>query len=244
MTWKIQATTGEFAGQSITIDQDMLVGRHQDANIVLQSAEISRRHAAFLLKEQQLFLQDLNSSNGTFVNGERITVETALKQGDVLAFASLQFALALEPAEQQPASVPELNAVVQPSEAVATSATLEATQAQAAAVQAAQSAASTDDQAKPAAAQMNEQGMPSVAERAQDVEVSTEGMPKRVDIPKPAPIPEGVDVHAKPEPTPVAIPEPVSDVKKAEEDKKNTSVGLMTIIALVILAILAWLFLK
>lgn len=239
MTWKIQATTGEFAGQSITIDQNMLVGRHQDANIVLQSAEISRRHAAFLLKEQQLFLQDLNSSNGTFVNGERITVETALKQGDVLAFASLQFALALEPAEQQPASVPEPKAVVQPSEAVATSATLEATQAQAA-----QSAASTDDQAKPAAAQMNEQGMPSVAERAQDVEVSTEGMPKRVDIPKPAPIPEGVDVHAKPEPTPVAIPEPVSDVKKAEEDKKNTSVGLMTIIALVILAILAWLFLK
>lgn len=238
MTWKIQATTGEFAGQFITIDQDMLVGRHQDANIVLQSAEISRRHAAFLLKEQGLFVQDLNSSNGTFVNGERIVAETALKQGDQLAFASLQFAVLQEAEEKQPAQAQQ--AVGQPAEAVATSVANETEQAPAAQT----TAQSADAQTKPAAEQMNEQGMPSVAERAQDVEVSQNGMPKRVDVPKPAPIPEGVDVHAKAEPTPVAIPEPVSDVKKAEEDKKNTTVGLMTIIALVILAVLAWLLLK
>ena len=238
MTWKIQATTGEFAGQSITIDQDMLVGRHQDANIVLQSAEISRRHAAFLLKEQGLFVQDLNSSNGTFVNGERIVAETALQQGDDLAFASLQFAVLHEVEEKQPAQAQQ--AVGQPAEAVATSAANEVEQ-----VQATQSTTqSADTQTKTAAVQMNEQGMPSMAERAQDVEVSQNGMPKHVNVPKPAPIPEGVDVHATAEPTPVAIPEPVSDVKKAEEDKKNTTVGLMTIIALVILAVLAWLLLK
>lgn len=221
MTWKIQATTGEFAGKSIEINQDMLVGRHQDANILLQSAEISRRHAAFLLKETALYLQDLNSSNGTFVNGERITTETALKSGDVLAFASLQF----EVARDVEAAVP-VEEIVQPSEAVATS------------------VAHEESEAKTAAAQMNDQGMPSVQERAQDVAVSHEGMPTRVAVPKPAPIPEGVDVHAKAEPTVVAIPEPVSEVKQAEEEKKNTSVGLITIIALVILAVLAWFFLK
>lgn len=222
MTWKIQATTGEFAGKSIKIDQDMLVGRHQDANILLQSAEISRRHAAFLLKETALYVQDLNSSNGTFVNGERISVETALKSGDVLAFASLQF----EVAEELEPVVNTVVEVEQPAEAVATSATHEA------------------GEVKSAAAQMNDQGMPSMKERAQDVAVSQEGMPTRVAVPKPAPIPEGVDVNAKAEPVVVAIPEPVSEVKQAEEEKKNTSVGLITIVALLILAVLAWFFLK
>lgn len=72
MTWKLQAITGEFTGQEINVDRDMLVGRHQDADLLLQAAEISRRHAALLLKDQALWVQDLNSSNGTFVNDMRI----------------------------------------------------------------------------------------------------------------------------------------------------------------------------
>ncbi len=72
MTWKLQAITGELEGQEVTIDRDMLVGRHQDADLLLQAAEISRRHAAFLLKEDALWVQDLKSSNGTFVNDIRI----------------------------------------------------------------------------------------------------------------------------------------------------------------------------
>lgn len=93
MTWKIQAISGEFTGQEISIDRDMLVGRHQSADLVLQSAEISRKHAAFLLKEQALYVQDLNSSNGTFVNDLRIADETLLKEGDIVQFASLKFSV-------------------------------------------------------------------------------------------------------------------------------------------------------
>lgn len=48
MTWKLQAITGEFTGQEISVERDMLVGRHQDADLLLQSADISRRHAALL----------------------------------------------------------------------------------------------------------------------------------------------------------------------------------------------------
>ncbi len=47
MTWKIQAISGDLTGQEISIDRDMLVGRHQQADIVLQQSEISRKHAAF-----------------------------------------------------------------------------------------------------------------------------------------------------------------------------------------------------
>ncbi len=58
-----------------------------------------------------------------------------------------------------------------------------------------------------------------------------------------APIPEGVDIHAQPEQTPVAIEEPVFGVTGRERAaKKNASIILVTIIILMILAVLAWIY--
>ncbi|EXH75592.1 MULTISPECIES: FHA domain-containing protein [Acinetobacter] len=209
MTWKLQAITGEFTGQEISIDREMLVGRHQDADLLLQAAEISRRHAALLLKDQLLWVQDLNSSNGTFVNDIRIEQEKQLHDGDIVQFASFKFSV-LAPAQENN-DLPEIEA-----EPV---------------------------QAAPAQ-DLSDQGMPSLAERAAEVEVRHDGMPQNISIPKPAPIPEGVNIHAQPEQTPVAIEEPVSRVAEEKEQQKNASIGLITIIILVILAVLAWLFFK
>jgi len=209
MTWKLQAITGEFTGQEISIDRDMLVGRHQDADLLLQAAEISRRHAALLLKDQLLWVQDLNSSNGTFINDIRIEQEKQLHDGDIVQFASFKFSV-LAPAQENN-DLPEIEA-----EPV---------------------------QAAPAQ-DLSDQGMPSLAERATEVEVRHDGMPQNISIPKPAPIPEGVNIHAQPEQTPVAIEEPVSRVAEEKEQQKNASIGLITIIILVILAVLAWLFFK
>ncbi|HIE0670728.1 TPA: FHA domain-containing protein [Acinetobacter nosocomialis] len=209
MTWKLQAITGEFTGQEISIDRDMLVGRHQEADLLLQAAEISRRHAALLLKDQLLWVQDLNSSNGTFINDIRIEQEKQLHDGDIVQFASFKFSV-LAPAQENN-DLPEIEA-----EPV---------------------------QAAPAQ-DLSDQGMPSLAERAAQVEVRHDGMPQNISIPKPAPIPEGVNIHAQPEQTPVAIEEPVSRVAEEKEQQKNASIGLITIIILVILAVLAWLFFK
>lgn len=209
MTWKLQAVTGEITGQEISIDRDMLVGRHQDADVLLQAAEISRRHAALLLKDQLLWVQDLNSSNGTFINDIRIEQEKQLHDGDIVQFASFKFSV-LAPV-QEIEDLPEIEA-----EPVNT-------------------APSQD---------LSDQGMPSLTERAAEIEVSRDGMPQNISIPKPAPIPEGVDVNAQPQQTPVAFDEPVSRVAEEKEQQKNASVGLITIIILVILALLAWLFFK
>lgn len=205
MTWKIQAVTGDLAGQEISIERDMLVGRHQSADIVLQQAEISRKHAAFLLKEQALWVQDLNSSNGTFVNDARLeNAEALLKGGDTVQFAGLKFAV-LQPAE----------------------------------------AASAAAQPEEAAQKMNDQGMPELAERDAGVQLSRDGMPQHVAVPKPAPIPEGADLSAvQPEPAPAAAEQPAARAEQETEQRKNASVGLMTVAAIIILAILAWLFLK
>lgn len=233
MTWIIQAITGDLTGQKITIDRDMLVGRHQLADIVLQSAEISRKHATFLFKEQALWVQDLGSSNGTFVNDKRIeTAEVLLKEGDVVQFASLKFSV-LEPAKvlEEQVEVAETSSVepiVQPSEAVAVSETAQA-----------------EAPIKTVAEQMNDQGMPELTQRHEGVQLSRDGMPQNVVIPKPAPIPEGTDLSSvKPEPAPMPVEQPVARVEQEKEQQKNASVGLMSVIVIIILAILAWLFFK
>lgn len=208
MTWKLQAITGEITGQEINVDRDMLVGRHQDADVLLQAAEISRRHAALLLKDQALWVQDLNSSNGTFVNDIRIEQEKQLHDGDIVQFASFKFSV-LAPA-QKITELPEIEA--EPVNTI-----------------------SSPD--------LSDQGMPSLAERAAEVEVRRDGMPQNISIPKPAPIPEDVDINAQQQ-TPIAFDEPVSRVAEEREQQKNASVGLITIIILVILAVLAWLFFK
>ncbi|USA46302.1 FHA domain-containing protein [Acinetobacter sp. C26M] len=205
MTWKLQAITGEFTGQELNIERDMLVGRHQDADILLQSADISRRHAALLLKDQQLWVQDLNSSNGTFINDARVEQETELHDGDIVQFASFVFSV-LAPATAE-IELPEI-------------------------------------EIEPVTPASHDQGMPSIAERAAETPISRDGMPQQVGIPKPAPISEGVSVQAVPEPQPVAIDEPVSRVAQEKEQQKNASVGLISIIVLIILAVIAWLFFK
>ncbi|MEN5173493.1 FHA domain-containing protein [Acinetobacter higginsii] len=205
MTWKLQAITGEFTGQELNVERDMLVGRHQDADILLQSADISRRHAALVLKDKQLWVQDLNSSNGTFINDVRVEQETELHDGDIVQFASFVFSV-LAPATAE-IELPEI-------------------------------------EIEPVMAASHDQGMPSIAERAVETPISRDGMPQQVGIPKPAPIPEGVSVQAVPEPQPVAIDEPVSRVAQEKEQQKNASVGLISIIVLIILAVIAWLFFK
>jgi len=240
MTWKLQAITGELEGQEVTIDRDMLVGRHQDADLLLQAAEISRRHAAFLLKEDTLWVQDLKSSNGTFVNDIRIDQDKLLMDGDIVQFASVKFnvlapvkpvVLQTEQAEPevevQPVVAPVETPVQQPAEAVATAEIKPVAPVE-----------------RTVADQMNEQGMPELSERDSSVQINREGMPSGVAIHKPAPIPEGVDIHAATQPK-------VEQVKVAElvteehvETQKNAKLGLATLVILIILAIIAWLLFK
>ena len=256
MTWKLHAITDELMGQDINIVQDMLVGRHQDADLVLQAAEISRRHAALLLKENQLWVQDLNSSNGTYVNEVRIQHETVLNDRDIVQFASLQFAVIQSVAVDVPVEdivtspvepvIAKSAMIEQPAEAVATSEYLAESMAaaEAQATEAAPTEAAPTEATPTAADLMNNAGMPSLNERVAETVVTAEGMPEQVAIPKPAPIPAGVDLQAKNQPTAEVVPTPESALDQQQENKKNTSVGLITIVTLIILAIIAWLFFK
>lgn len=96
-------------GKEISIERDMLVGRDQDAEILLQLKDISRKHAALLFRDDHVWVKDLKSTNGTFVNEwERVEQEQEIElhDGDMLQFANFIFMI-LAP-ERYKADLPEI----------------------------------------------------------------------------------------------------------------------------------------
>src|SRR5262245_40635036 len=77
---------GQNPGKEIEINKPhMTIGRENgSAEIVIQDAEISRRHAAITVKNEHFYLEDLGSTNGTQVNGQDIS-EVQLGHGDTIA---------------------------------------------------------------------------------------------------------------------------------------------------------------
>lgn len=79
--------------QIITIDKPTFkIGRALENDLVIQEASLSRYHAEIRLEDQQYQLVDLDSSGGSYLNGQRVT-QTQLGSGDsiVLAGTALVF---------------------------------------------------------------------------------------------------------------------------------------------------------
>lgn len=71
--------------------QPFTIGRDWDNALQLADATISRRHAELLLVENDLFVRDIHSRNGTFLNGRRIVSFEMLHAGDLLQFGTAVF---------------------------------------------------------------------------------------------------------------------------------------------------------
>ena len=67
------------------------VGRLAEATLCLDNRGVSKHHAEFLVEKGELWLRDLNSTNGTYANGEKITTVTRINAGDLVQFATLVF---------------------------------------------------------------------------------------------------------------------------------------------------------
>lgn len=79
-----------FTGLSHELKGDKTtIGRLEDNTFAIPEASVSSHHCEVLQRENDLVLHDLNSTNGTFVNGEQIT-ETVLKPGQILRLGQLE----------------------------------------------------------------------------------------------------------------------------------------------------------
>ena len=85
-TWKLSVEQGpkELRGVNIDVTGPIIVGRSPGADIVVGAGYVSGRHARFQLMGQNLFVEDLGSTNGTFVNGAPALEPTALRSNDVV----------------------------------------------------------------------------------------------------------------------------------------------------------------
>ncbi len=72
-----------------------VIGRRPDADLRIPLADISRSHCEFSLNDDGAILRDLGSSNGTFVNGERIA-ERPLKPGDLVKIGPVTFVVRID----------------------------------------------------------------------------------------------------------------------------------------------------
>lgn len=84
--WTIAVEQGpkELRGVQIAVHGPVIVGRSPGADIVIGASYVSGRHARFTLMGQNLFVEDLGSTNGTTVNKTRIFEPTALRDKDVV----------------------------------------------------------------------------------------------------------------------------------------------------------------
>lgn len=91
-TWNLSVERGpkELRGVSIAVHGPVIVGRSPGADIVIGAGFVSGRHARFQLMGQNLFVEDLGSTNGTYVNGQRIFEPTALKNKDVVTVGDVE----------------------------------------------------------------------------------------------------------------------------------------------------------
>ena len=81
-----------------------IIGRRHDCDLCIPLMPVSRRHCQLNLNKEALKIRDLDSRNGTYLNGERINGEATVKAGDYVKIGSLTFLLQIdgEPKEIAP----------------------------------------------------------------------------------------------------------------------------------------------
>ncbi len=96
--------SGPTPGAIYSLEGDQLIiGRDSSSGVPINDAEISRKHARLMFQGGKYVIEDLGSTNGTFVNGQRLVSPVVLKSGDVVSLGEqivLMFeALSADPGE-------------------------------------------------------------------------------------------------------------------------------------------------
>src|SRR5271154_7208615 len=95
-----------FTGKSfeLTVDKTT-IGRVDDNTFPIPEASVSSHHCEVLLRGTDIVIRDLNSTNGTFINGHQVTGEAPLKPGQILRLGQIE--MRLEDAASAKAAAPK-----------------------------------------------------------------------------------------------------------------------------------------
>lgn len=84
------AQSGPLNGQRWPLNKSLLIGRESTCDIVVPHRQVSRHHALFNLTQDGVTIEDLDSKNGTHLNGKSVTEEVLLQDGDLIQIALAQ----------------------------------------------------------------------------------------------------------------------------------------------------------
>lgn len=84
------AQNGPLEGERWEIDKTFVLGRDSTCGIVIPNRQVSRYHARITPTDEGVILEDMDSKNGTYKNGEKITTPVVLQDGDTIHIAMAQ----------------------------------------------------------------------------------------------------------------------------------------------------------
>ena len=109
---QLVVASGSRAGQMIPITgKRFVVGRADDCHLKPRSELISRYHCEIFLEDDAVFVRDMGSKNGVFLNGNQITDTHELHDSDKLAIGPLEFFLHITTTEAKPQKPPKVKSV-------------------------------------------------------------------------------------------------------------------------------------
>lgn len=112
MYFTIVITDKSGVQKKVSFTQDVvMIGRVQGNDLILPKGNVSKRHAKLLVKDNNFIIVDLKSTNGTYVNGRRITAPQMIKPGDNIYIGDFKLTIevgegATELSHEQPPSIP------------------------------------------------------------------------------------------------------------------------------------------
>ena len=88
LTSTLLMRSGPIPGSSYILEKpEVILGRELNNDVPVPDPEISRRHARFITRADGVYIEDLGSTNGTFLNGVRVKAPTLLHSGDLITLA-------------------------------------------------------------------------------------------------------------------------------------------------------------
>ena len=97
MVVKLRVMHGPSAGKEIKIpDNQFVIGRGDDCHLRPKSDAVSRQHCIIVVNDSQVLVRDMQSKNGTYVNGDRVEGDRIVKVGDHLKVGPLEFEMVID----------------------------------------------------------------------------------------------------------------------------------------------------
>lgn len=87
----LRGVSGVYFGKTFPLRGNTSLGRHSENDIFVNVDGISRKHAIISVLANGLQVEDLESSNGTYINGQQISSPTAVKIGDEVKLDNIRF---------------------------------------------------------------------------------------------------------------------------------------------------------